>query len=105
MLVPKDRAGQVSPPVPVSQDNPPILGMTPHHTICSPTQRVPLSSVLLTQPHRDVFGDVFGAEMPAAMSLGPRKAHGHLSCFGKGFLAVGEGHLPPAEINWADQLL
>lgn len=91
MPVPKDGAGQVSPPVPIGQDNPPIIGMTHHHTICSPTQRVHLSSVLLIQPHGDLFGDVFGAGMAAEVSLRPRRAHGHLSCFGKGFLATGRG--------------
>ncbi|XP_074911568.1 netrin-G2 isoform X2 [Buteo buteo] len=77
MPVPKDGAGQVSPPVPVDQDNLSVLGMT-HHQFC------------FTQPHGEIFGDVFGAGMAAGAPLGPRKAHGHLSCFGKGFLATGQ---------------
>lgn len=30
---------------------------------------------------------------------------GTSAALGKGFLPRGEGHLPPAKINWADQLL
>lgn len=77
MPVPKDGAGQVSPPVPVDQDNTSVLGVT-HHQFC------------FTHPHGALFGDMFGAGMAAGEPLGPRRAHGHLSGFGKGFLATGQ---------------
>lgn len=98
MPIPKDRAGQLSP-----QGQPPVLGMTHHHTICPPTQRVHLSSVLLKKISMGLDGDMFGTGMVAGVSLGPRRAHGHLSCLGKGFLATGQGAcaFPPAKINWA----
>lgn len=86
MPAPKDRAGQVSAPVPVGQDNPPILDITHHHTIRLPTRRVQLSSAqFCSSSPMDIF-------LETCLEL--RWLQGVSWALGRGVLPWGKGHIP-----------